>query len=152
MSAIMWLEKAWQGSKSFNYPKWVHKYPAHLASPFKKYWGWFGTVEPPRTLVKELYTSRYVSSNVVQEMFDVLGLPRTSAKARCTLCFPLKGVLENVRYDPTTPNSCFKLYTPWYLAIMKVRRRGSLHLNYPELVHKHPAHLASPLKTRFSTV
>ena len=27
-----------------------------------------------------------------------------------------------------------------------------MYLNHPELVHKHPAHLASPVKRRFGTV
>ena len=48
-----------------NYPQLVHKHPAHLASLVKMYL--FGTVEPSRTYVKELYTPCYVCNDVVRE-------------------------------------------------------------------------------------
>ena len=49
-----------------NYSELVHKHhDAHLAYPVKMYLERFDTVEPTRTHVKELYTPRHPSSNVV---------------------------------------------------------------------------------------
>ena len=69
-----------------NHPELVHKHPAH---PVKRR---FGTVEPPRTHVKELYTPCYLCDDVVRHPAH--------------LASPVKMKLEKVRYGRTTPNSC----------------------------------------------
>ena len=95
-----------------------------------------------------------------------------SALARCTLCFPFKGVRRECSVRSNHPELMLKLYTPWYfcnnegskrfLAFQLPRtialylfcipfkfcsdavREGSMHFNYPELVHKHAVHFAVP--------
>ena len=54
-------------------------------------------------------------------------------------------------FDPTEPSlttpprtRVTKLYTPCYLC-NDVVREGSMCLNHPEQVHKHPSHLVSPV-------
>ena len=58
---------------------------------------------------------------------------------------PVKMSVQKVRYSRTTPISCYKsLHTLLPLRCCGARR-GSLCLTYLKLVHKHPAHIASPV-------
>ena len=108
-------------------------------------------MEPPRTHVKELYTLFYICNDVFREgsrMFDALELHRTSAKSPCTPCFSSKyvdrgGSVESNQLEPMLKNSTHFAISAmmWFEKV----RGGSMHLNYTELVQKHPAHLASPL-------
>ena len=77
-----------------NHPELVHEHPAHLVSPVKM---WFGTVDPPRTHMKELYTPCYLCHDVVREgsrRFDALEPPRTSVRAHCTPWFFCEDVVR----------------------------------------------------------
>ena len=49
MSATMWFEEVRGGSM------YLHKHPAHFVSPVKMSWRRFSTIEPSRTLIKELH-------------------------------------------------------------------------------------------------
>ena len=67
----MWIKKVENISMNLNYPELelVHE---HFVSNLKRR---FGTVEPPRAHVKELYTPYHFCNNVVQEgsrNFDVV--------------------------------------------------------------------------------
>ena len=56
----------------------------------------------------------------------------------------LEFIFEEVRGAATTPNEC-----PTHLEHCDgVVRVGSLCLNHPELLHKHPTHLASSVMVR----
>ena len=78
-----------------------------------------------------------------------LNHPEFVHKHPAHLASPVKMKLENVRYSRTTKNSCEKNTTHIAISVMmwfKKVRGGSMCLNHPELVHKHPAHLVSPVK------
>ena len=49
---MLWFEKVRGGSMYVNHPERVQKHSAHVAYPVKRR---FGTVEPPRTPVNEVY-------------------------------------------------------------------------------------------------
>ena len=138
ISTMMWFEKVWGGSMHLNHPELVH---THLASPVKIK---FGTVEPPQTHVKELYTPCYPCDDMVrkgQKRFDALESPWT--------LFPVKMWFDKVRYDRTTRTQVkdsIHLVISTMMWFEKVRG-GSIHLIHPDLVHNHPAHLISPVKS-----
>ena len=101
----------------------------------------FNVVEPPWALVYELSTPCYLCNNVVRSgswRFDALELPRTGAKAT----YPPK-FKDVFREDSVESNHhAEELYTPAAMWFGQVHG-GSMHLKYPELVHKQAAH---PLK------
>ena len=92
---------------------------------------------------------------VVQEGLrncDALELPRTGAYARCTLCFPLEGVLRECSVKSNHTKLMLKNLaisaTMWFEHV----RRGSMHPNYPKLGLKHAAHFLCHVKVYLEKV
>ena len=107
----LWFEKVWGGSMCLNYPELVHKNPAHLTFPSKMYLEKVRYSRTTQTNVKELYTPCHISNKVVKggsRRFNALELPRTSAKVRCPLCFPFKGVPRECSVRSNHPELMFK--------------------------------------------
>ena len=75
--------------------------------------------------MKELYTPCYLCHDVVREgsrRFDALEPPRTSVRAPCT--------------KKNSTHLAISVMV-WFEKV----QGGSIRLNHPKLVHKHPAHL-----------
>ena len=70
--------------------------------------------------------------------------PRTSALAPSTPCFPCKAVVRESSVESKNSTHLAVSARMWFEKV----RGGSMCLNHPELVHKHPAHLASPVKIK----
>ena len=105
----------------------------------------------PEPMLKNSTHFFFFCNDVVREvsrMFDALELHRTSAKSPCTTCFSSKYVDRGGSVVSNQPEPMLNNSTHFAISAMmlfKKVRGGSMHLNYTELVQKHPAHFASPL-------
>ena len=126
-------------------PRTSAYYTLHTLYPLKRCsWRRFGTVEPPRTRVKEVYIPCYLCEDEVREgsmRFDVLEPPRTGA------LYPLKRCSWRRFGTVEPPRTHVKeVYIPCYLFEDEVRE-GSMRFNVqpsPNRCILHPAHLVSP--------
>ena len=69
------------------------------------------------------------------------------ASSTCASCSPVARALSRQAFSSTS--ACISALSPTILCWRCVVRVGSLCLNHPELVHKHPTHLASSVMVWF---
>ena len=108
----------------------------HTLYPLKRYsWRKFGTVEPPRTRVKEVYIPCYLCEDEVREgsmRFDVLEPPRTGAYCTLHTLYPLKRCSWRRFGTVEPPRTRVKeVYIPCYLC-EDVVQEGSMRFDVLE--------------------